>query len=75
MTFPTITETKFPRFLVDGLEKQGLGKWGFAVDSYEMAQLMIDHVNRKREAQGIMGEGERRLFDMADRQRLQAGSA
>jgi carbon-monoxide dehydrogenase catalytic subunit len=75
VTFPTITETKFHRLLFDGLEKLGLGKWGFAVDPYEMARLMIDHINKKREALGIMGERERKLFDMADRQKLEAESA
>jgi carbon-monoxide dehydrogenase catalytic subunit len=40
-----------------------------------MARLMIDHINWKPEAPGVMGERERRLFGMADRQRLEAGSA
>jgi carbon-monoxide dehydrogenase catalytic subunit len=75
VTFPTITETKFHKLLFEGLEKQGLGKWGFAVDPYEMARLMIDHINKKREALGIMAARERKLFDMADRQKLEAESA
>jgi len=70
VTFPTIAETKFHKLLFDGLEKQGLGKWGFAKDPYEMAHLMIDHIDKKREALGIMGERERVLMDMADRQAL-----
>jgi carbon-monoxide dehydrogenase catalytic subunit len=71
VTFPTIAETKFHKLLFDGLEKQGLGKWGFAVDPIEMAHLMIDHIDKKREALGIMGERERVLMDMADRQALE----
>ena len=70
VTFPTIAETKFHKLLFDGLEKQGLGKWGFAVDPIEMAHLMIDHIDKKREALGIMGERERVLMDMADRMAL-----
>jgi carbon-monoxide dehydrogenase catalytic subunit len=70
VTFPTIAETKFHKLLFDGLEKQGLGKWGFAEDPIEMAHLMIDHIDKKREALGIMGERERVLMDMADRQAL-----
>jgi carbon-monoxide dehydrogenase catalytic subunit len=35
-----------------------------------MATLMIDHIDKKREALGIMGERERVLMDMADRQKL-----
>ncbi len=71
VTFPTIAETKFHKLLFDGLEKQGLGKWGFAKDPYEMAHLMIDHIDKKREALGIMGERERVLMDMADRMALE----
>jgi carbon-monoxide dehydrogenase catalytic subunit len=71
VTFPTIAETKFHKLLFDGLEKQGLGKWGFATDPIEMAHLMIDHIDKKREALGIMGERERVLMDMADRQALE----
>jgi carbon-monoxide dehydrogenase catalytic subunit len=70
VTFPTIAETKFHKLLFDGLEKQGLGKWGFAVDPYEMADMVISHIDKKREALGIMGERERVLMDMADRMAL-----
>jgi carbon-monoxide dehydrogenase catalytic subunit len=71
VTFPTIAETKFHKLLFGGLEKQGLGKWGFAKDPYEMAAMIIDHIDKKREALGIMGERERVLMDMADRQALE----
>jgi carbon-monoxide dehydrogenase catalytic subunit len=71
VTFPTIAETKFHKLLFDGLEKLGLGKWGFAIDPIEMAHLMIDHIDKKREALGIMGERERVLMDMADRMALE----
>jgi len=49
------------------LEELGFGKWGFAKDPIEMAHLMIDHINKKRAALGIMGERERKLFSMEDR--------
>jgi len=32
-----------------------------------MAQKMIAHIDKKREALGIMGERERKLFSMEDR--------
>lgn len=67
VTFPTIEGTKFHEHLFDGLEKQGFGKWGFATDPYEIARLVIDHIDKKREALGIMGERERKLFSMEDR--------
>jgi carbon-monoxide dehydrogenase catalytic subunit len=71
VTFPTIAETKFHKLLFEGLEQQGLGKWGFAKDPYDMAHVMIEHIDKKREALGIMGERERVLMDMADRQALE----
>ena len=67
VTFPTVEGTKFHKLLFEGLEEQGFGKWGFAVDPYEMARLMIDHIDKKRMALGIMGEKERKLFSMEDR--------
>lgn len=67
VTFPSVEGTKFHKLLFNGLEEAGLGKWGFATDPYEMARLMIDHIDKKRMALGIMGERERKLFSMEDR--------
>ena len=50
----------------------GFGKWGFAVDPHEMAQMMIDHINKKRKALGLDKGKERVLMDMAARQKLEA---
>ncbi len=72
VTFPIIKETKFHKLLFDGLEKQGLGKWGFTPDPYEMAQMMIDHLDKKRKALGIDKARERILVDMADRRGMDA---
>ncbi len=67
VTFPTIEGTKFHKLLFEGLEEMGMGKWDFAVDPLDMAQKMIAHIDKKREALGIMGERERKLFSMEDR--------
>ena len=67
VTFPTVEGTKFHQLLFEGLEQQGFGKWGFATDPYEIAHLMISHIDKKRMALGIMGERERKLFSMEDR--------
>jgi carbon-monoxide dehydrogenase catalytic subunit len=72
VTFPIIEETKFHKLLFDGLEEQGFGKWGFAVDPREMARMMIAHIDKKRQALGIDKARERVLMDMADRQKLEA---
>ncbi len=70
VTFPTIEGTKFHKHLFEELEEMGIGKWGFAKDPYDMAWMMIEHIDKKREALGIMGKKERKLFDMADRRAL-----
>ncbi len=70
VTFPAVDNTKFKDLLFDGLEKQGLGKWDFAVDPYEMAQKMIAHIDKKRAALGIDKARERVLMDMADRRSM-----
>ena len=72
VTFPITKGTKFEELLFKGLEEQGMGKWGFAVDPYEMARLMIAHINKKRQALGIDKARERTLMDMADRREMVA---
>jgi carbon-monoxide dehydrogenase catalytic subunit len=67
VTFPTVEGTKFHDLLFNGLEQQGFGKWGFSTDPYEMAYMMIDHIDKKRAALGLMEERERKLFSMEDR--------
>jgi anaerobic carbon-monoxide dehydrogenase catalytic subunit len=72
VTFPIVEGTKFHNFLFDGLEKEGFGKWGFATDPYDMAKLMIDHIDSKRKALGIDKARDRVLVDMASRREMEA---
>jgi carbon-monoxide dehydrogenase catalytic subunit len=72
VTFPIVEETKFHKLLFGGLEDLGFGKWGFTPDPYEMARMMIEHIDKKRKALGIDKARERVLMDMADRQKLEA---
>jgi anaerobic carbon-monoxide dehydrogenase catalytic subunit len=72
VTYPHCGRHQVPQLLFDGLEGLGFGKWGFAVDPYEMAQMMIDHIDKKRKALGIDKARERVLMDMAARQKLEA---
>jgi carbon-monoxide dehydrogenase catalytic subunit len=72
VTFPIIEETKFHQLLFGGLEELGFGKWGFTADPYEMARMMIEHIDKKRKALGIDKSRERVLFDMAARRDMEA---
>jgi carbon-monoxide dehydrogenase catalytic subunit len=71
-TYPIVEGTKFYKHLFEGLEQLGVGKWGFAVDPYEMAKLMLAHIDKKRKALGIDKARERQLVDMADRREMDA---
>ena len=72
VTFPVVEETKFHKLLFEGLEEQGLGKWGFSPDPYEIARMMIAHIDKKRKQLGIDKARERVLMDMADRREMEA---
>jgi len=71
-TFPITKGTKFEKHLFDDLEKLGFGKWAFAADPKEMAQLMIAHIEKKRKILGLDKSQARVLIDMADRRSLDA---
>jgi carbon-monoxide dehydrogenase catalytic subunit len=72
VTFPIIKETKFHKLLFEGLEEQGMGKWGFTPDPKEMARMMIAHIDKKRKELGIDKARERVLMDMDDRRKMEA---
>lgn len=69
-TFPIIPGTNFERHLFEELESKDFGKWGFADNPYDMARLMIAHIDKKREALGIHTQKERVLASMEDRRSL-----
>jgi carbon-monoxide dehydrogenase catalytic subunit len=72
VTFPIVEGTRFHKLLFEGLEEQGYGKWGFKNDPYEMARMIIGHIDEKRRALGIDKARERVLMDMADRRAMEA---
>ena len=72
VTFPIVENTKFHKHLFEELEQLGIGKWGFATDPFEMARMMIAHIDKKRKALGIDKARERVLMDMADRRQMDA---
>jgi carbon-monoxide dehydrogenase catalytic subunit len=72
VTFPIVEGTKFHKHLFEELEQKGMGKWGFATDPYEIASMMIAHIDKKRKQLGIDKARERTLVDMADRRAMDA---
>ncbi|TLN23083.1 anaerobic carbon-monoxide dehydrogenase catalytic subunit, partial [bacterium] len=70
VTFPYTPNTKFADYIFNEIENDLGGKWAFEPDPYAMAKLIIDHIDKKREALGINVAKERVLFDMEARRQL-----
>ena len=67
---PVTGAPKFADYIFHEIEGLYGGMWDVEPDPYEHAKKMIDHINKKREALGLDKAKERKLFDMADRQKL-----
>ena len=74
VTFPIVENTRFHKYLFEDMEEMGMGKWGFSADPYEMARMMIAHIDKKRKALGLDKTKERVLMDMADRRAMEAAA-
>ena len=69
-TWPTTGSPEVTEHLFGGLEKLYGATWAFESDPIKAAKLMIDHIDKKRQALGISKARERVLFDMAMRREL-----
>ncbi|GAI48668.1 unnamed protein product, partial [marine sediment metagenome] len=67
---PVLGAPNLTSYLTDGIEKDLGGKWAFEQDPIKAARMMIEHIEKKRDALGINKETERKLYDMADRRAL-----
>jgi carbon-monoxide dehydrogenase catalytic subunit len=68
---PVMGSKTFREYLFEVLGEELGGKWAVETDPYKMAQLMIDHIVKKREALGIQQKRERVLYDMDMRRELE----
>jgi len=57
-------------YLFSGIEKDLGGRWALESDPLKAAEMIIQHIESKRDALGINKETERKLYDMADRRAL-----
>jgi carbon-monoxide dehydrogenase catalytic subunit len=69
-TFPTTGSKVVTDFLFREIEEIYGGKWAIESDPTKMAEMMIQAIDKKREALGIQEKKERVLFDMAMRREL-----
>jgi carbon-monoxide dehydrogenase catalytic subunit len=67
---PTMGSEKGTKYLFEESEELYGGKWAFEPDPVKAAQLMIQHIDKKRKALGIDKTHERVLYDMEMRRAL-----
>jgi len=57
-------------YLFNGIEKDFGGRWAIESDPAKAAEIILEHIEKQRDALGINKQGERKLYDMADRREL-----
>ena len=62
---------KLTQYLTDEIKKELGGNWTFERDPIKAAGMMIEHIEKKRDALGINVEKERKLYDMEERRALE----
>ncbi|MGB2814992.1 MAG: anaerobic carbon-monoxide dehydrogenase catalytic subunit [Dehalococcoidales bacterium] len=70
VTWPTTGSKEVTDFLFKDMEELYGGMWAFETDPVKAAQLMIEHIDKKRKALGIDKARERVLYDMEMRREL-----
>ncbi len=58
------------KYLTEDMEQDFGGKWAFEVDPIKAAAMMIEQIEKKRDALGINKEAQRKLYDMEERRNL-----
>lgn len=69
-TMPISGSKNVSDYLFKGIEKDLGGRWAIESDPLKAAEMIIQHIESKRDALGINKETERKLYDMADRRAL-----
>jgi len=57
-------------YLFNEIEKELGGKWAVESDPVKAAEMILQHIESKRDALGINEKAERKLYDMEDRRAL-----
>ena len=68
--FPFTGSENVKNYLFEGIEKDMGGRWAVESDPVKAAEMMIEHIESKRDALGINEQKERKLYDMEDRRAL-----
>jgi carbon-monoxide dehydrogenase catalytic subunit len=57
-------------YMFNGIEKDLGGHWAIESDPVKAAEMILEHIESKRDALGINKAAERKLYDMEDRRAL-----
>jgi carbon-monoxide dehydrogenase catalytic subunit len=68
--FPYQGSDNVRNYLLDGIEKDFGGHWALESDPVKAAEMMLEHIEKKRDALGINVEKKRKLYDMEERRAL-----
>ncbi|MHC4194833.1 MAG: anaerobic carbon-monoxide dehydrogenase catalytic subunit [Planctomycetota bacterium] len=68
--FPWLGSENVRKYLFEGIEEDFGGRWALESDPVRAADLMLEHIEKKRDALGINVERERKLYDMEERRAL-----
>ncbi|MHC4620991.1 MAG: anaerobic carbon-monoxide dehydrogenase catalytic subunit [Planctomycetota bacterium] len=68
--FPFTGGENARKYLFEGIEKDFGGRWATESDPVKAARMMLEHIEKKRDALGINVKKERKLYDMEDRRAL-----
>ena len=68
--FPVLGGKKVSDYLLNGIEKDLGGRWATESDPVKAADILLGHIESKRDALGINEAKERKLYSMEDRQAL-----
>ncbi|MFO7605835.1 MAG: anaerobic carbon-monoxide dehydrogenase catalytic subunit [Desulfurivibrionaceae bacterium] len=73
-SLPVSGAKEFDKYMTEGMMETYGAHWNIAEDPKEIARIMIEKIEQKREALGINKKSERVLFDMDMRRDLGSGS-
>jgi carbon-monoxide dehydrogenase catalytic subunit len=68
---PVLGSENVSKYLFEGIDEELGGHWALESDPVQAAELMLAHIEGKRDALGINVKKERKLYDMEDRRALE----
>ena len=68
--FPWVGSDNVKKYLFEEIEQDFGGRWAVESDPVKAAQLMLEHIEKKREALGINQKQDRKLYDMEERRSI-----